>query len=82
MNQPLPYFVFVAGVIAAVVCFVALLFAAYRKSGKLRDMARFVVSPEEYSTPDLRLRSVLMKFFASEPQVPCEYHCGTHKDMV
>lgn len=63
INQPLPYFVFVAGVAAAVACVVALFFVAYRRNAKLRDMARFVVSPTEYSTPDLKIGSVLMSCF-------------------
>ena len=63
MNQPLPYFVFVAGVAAAVACVVALFFVAYRRNAKLRDMARFVVSPTEYSMRDLKIGSVLMSCF-------------------
>ena len=63
MNQPLPYFVFVAGVAAAVACVAALFFVAYRRNARLCDMARFVVSPTEYSMRDLKIGSVLMSCF-------------------
>ena len=63
MNQPLPYFVFVAGVAAAVACVVALFFVAYRRNAKLRDMARFDVSPTAYSMRDLKIGSVMMSCF-------------------
>ncbi|WP_346690807.1 hypothetical protein [Alistipes sp. Marseille-P5061] len=62
MQQPLPYLYFVLGVLLALLCFAALLCLSYRKSGKLRDMVRFVLSPREYGELDLRTASILKSF--------------------
>lgn len=62
MIEHIPYWIFVAGAVAAMLCAAGLACTAYGRSAKLRDMVRFVVSPVEYDAADRAAGSIVKTF--------------------
>lgn len=59
MNQPLPYISFILCLVFVTICFIAILYLSYKKSGRLRDIIRFVISPRDVLVSDLKIGSIL-----------------------
>lgn len=59
MSQPLSYIGFILCLFLIAVCFIAILYLSYKKSGRLRDMVRFVISPRDVLVSDLKIGSIL-----------------------
>lgn len=59
MNQPMSYIGFIICLVLITICFITIVYLSYRKSGRLRDMVQFVVSPKENLVLDLRISSII-----------------------
>lgn len=59
MNQPLPYISFILCLVFVTICFIAILYLSYKKSGRLRDIIRFVISPRDNLALDFKIGSIL-----------------------
>lgn len=59
MNQPLSYIGFILCLVLIAVCFIAILYLSYKKSGRLRDMVRFVIFPRDVLVSDFKIGSIL-----------------------
>ena len=59
MNQPLSYIGFILCLFLIAVCFIAILYLSYKKSGRLRDMVCFVISPRDVLVSDFKTVSIL-----------------------
>lgn len=47
MGQPLPYYIFILGLLLVFSAMGGIMYFSYRKCAKLRDIVRFVVAPDE-----------------------------------
>lgn len=59
MNQPMSYIGFIICLVLIAICFITVVYLSYRKSGRLRDMVQFVVSPKENLVLDLKISSII-----------------------
>lgn len=59
MDEPLPYYVLIVGLVFVLLSFMATLYFSYKKSRKFRDIVKFIKSPYESGVYDYSLRSVL-----------------------
>ena len=58
----MPFSFFILGLVAIAICFVAVLYLAYRNSSKLRDMISIVISPDENCSQDRSILSIIRTF--------------------
>lgn len=59
MNQPMSYIGFIICLVLITICFITIVYISYRKSGRLRDMVQFVVSPKDNLVLDLKISSII-----------------------
>lgn len=59
MNQPMSYIGFIICLVLITICFITVVYLSYRKSGRLRDMVQFVVSPKGNLVLDLKISSII-----------------------
>ena len=58
----MPLSFFILGLAAIAVCFIAVLYLAYRNSRKLRDVISVVISPDENCSQDRSILSIIRTF--------------------
>jgi len=59
MNQPLSFFSFILCLTFVVICFISIVCLSYRKSGRLRDMVQFVISPKDDLVLDFKISGII-----------------------
>lgn len=59
MNQPLSYFGFILCLAFVTICIISIVCLSYRKSGRLRDMVQFVMSPKDDWVLDIKISSII-----------------------